>query len=575
MGHIKFPLPMPLFINFDNDTSKFMAAFEEYLRLLRIYRKQFGDACICIWLDDPDIPIPAFKLAPPPPRPHPLSCLAITLEEIRSEESVQPLTKKQKDDRISIANLIDNLSVGKKGSTMGVGRQQSKALKINLKRFREIAGDKTLKVPGFIVGANGAPKHQMNIAYGLQEEAKMGVVHEPGSFYRGSVSHDSREHTKMQLSATAVQSMASARVATGEMTLNQALQEHDEMYETNFSKSGSAVQSWARARTGTGEVSHDQALQEYDDRFDTRFRFSGPAVTAQIAAGVAAGTLSSAAEGRRTHDALHDTKFSLSNAAVIASSSDIAASRNTTRTIILNESDQMKGSKVAQSGSGLQIEMSDDFRQSNEEEYDIFFVPDRRVSFKEGVKELEKRLPHHNTNQTLKRLIEQSEKGKVNPTSTSGSMTFMLLKKGAAAPQMQIVSTAQILPSTRPGDWNALITNGLMPIGYNKGVDGKQDGVKLSNHSRSEATDIAKTEYAAFKSTLAPWYREDKGLEVGDTVYLVYLKANMIPMVFHKKTRLERILRLAELSNVNGYLALIEKNDISAVKKASIIIFRC
>jgi hypothetical protein len=49
----------------------------------------------------------------------------------------------------------------------------------------------------------------------------------------------------------------------------------------------------------------------------------------------------------------------------------------------------------------------------------------------------------------------------------------------------------------------------------------------------------------------------------------------MIPMVFHKKTRLERILRLAELSNVNGYLALIEKNDISAVKKASIIIFRC
>jgi len=158
-GHIKFPLPMPLFIHFDNDTSKFMAAFEEYLRLLRFYRKQFGDSCICIWLDDPTIPIPAFKLAPPPPRPHPLSCLAITLEEIRSEESVQPLTKKQKDDRISIANLIDNLSVGKKGSTMGVGRQQSKGLKINLKRFREIAGDKTLKVPGFIVGGTGATVH--------------------------------------------------------------------------------------------------------------------------------------------------------------------------------------------------------------------------------------------------------------------------------------------------------------------------------------------------------------------------------------------------------------------------------
>jgi hypothetical protein len=92
---------------------------------------------------------------------------------------------------------------------MGVGRQQAKALKKTLKRFREIAGDKTLKVPGFIVGANGAPKHQMNIAYGLQEQGKSGIVHEPGSYYRGSVSHDSREHTKMQFSGPAFASLSS------------------------------------------------------------------------------------------------------------------------------------------------------------------------------------------------------------------------------------------------------------------------------------------------------------------------------------------------------------------------------
>ena len=74
---------------------------------------------------------------------------------------------------------------------------------------------------------------------------------------------------------------------------------------------------------------------------------------------------------------------------------------------------------------------------------------------------------------------------------------------------------------------------------------------------------------------LAPWYRQDKYLNIDDTVYLVYSKDNMNPIVFHEKNRLERILRLAVSSNVNGYLASIEKNDISTVKKASIIIFRC
>jgi hypothetical protein len=220
--------------------------------------------------------------------------------------------------------------------------------------------------------------------------------------------------------------------------------------------------------------------------------------------------------------------------------------------------------------------MSDNFRQSNEEEYDIFFVPDRRVSFKDGVKELERRLPQPgHTNHALKRLIEEIEKGTVNPTSTSGSMTFMLLKKEAEAPQMQIVSTAQRLPSARPTDWDALITSSPMPIGYNSDVDGKQDGVKPSKAPSCEPTDIAKTEYAAFKTALAPWYRDDKDLEVDDTVYLLYSKDNLNPIVFHEKTRLESILRLADLGTVNKYLALIEKNDISTVKKASIIIFRC
>jgi hypothetical protein len=86
---------------------------------------------------------------------------------------------------------------------------------------------------------------------------------------------------------------------------------------------------------------------------------------------------------------------------------------------------------------------------------------------------------------------------------------------------------------------------------------------------------MAKEEYAAFKTTLAPWYREEKKLKVGDTVYLAYSKDNMNPIVFHEKTRLERILRLADSSSGYKYLALIEKNDISTVKKASIIIFRC
>jgi len=577
-GHIKFPLPMPLFINFDNDTSKFMAAFEEYLRLLRFYRKQFGDACICIWLDDPTIPIPAFKLAPPPPRPHPLSCLAITLEEIRSEESVQPLTKKQKDDRISVANLIDNLSVGKKGSNMGVGRQQSKTLKKTLGGFREIAGDKTLKVPGFIVGATGAPKHQMNIAYGLQEQGKSGVVQEPGSYYRGSVSHDSREHTKMQFSGPALASFLSSisdPTIRGHYHANAA--EHDASGggKTKNSKTASAVQSWARARTGTGEVSHDQALEENDDRFGTRLRFSVPAVNARIAADVHAGTISSAAEGRRTQDALHGTKFFESTAGVIASSSAIAAATNTTRTAVLIEGDRKKGSKVAQSGPGLMIELSDNFRQSNEDKFDIIFFPDRRVSFKEGVKELEQRLHSHNSNRTLKRLIDEIKSGKEYPTATSGSLTFMLLKKGAATPQMQIVSTAQRLPSTKPSNWNALITSSPMPIGYNDDYDGKQDGVKPSKAPLCEPTDLAKKEYAAFKTTLAPWYREEKKLKDGDTVYLEYSRVNMNPIVFHEKTRMESIIKLGESKNVTKTLALIEKHEISTLKGASVIVFRC
>jgi hypothetical protein len=237
----------------------------------------------------------------------------------------------------------------------------------------------------------------------------------------------------------------------------------------------------------------------------------------------------------------------------------------------------MKGSKVAQSAAGQSIAMSDEFHQSNEDEYDIFFVPNRRVSFKEGVKELEQRLPFSNTNRTLKRLIEEIESGTVNPSSTSGSMTFMLLKKEAATPQMQIVSTAQRLPSTRPGpgDWSALITSSPMPIGYNSDVDGKQDGVKLSKARRSEPTDIAKTEYAAFKTTLAPWYREDKGLKDDETVYLEYSRVNMNPIVFHEKTRLETIIKLVESRTVTRTLALIAKNEISTLKEASVIVFRC
>jgi len=175
-----------------------------------------------------------------------------------------------------------------------------------------------------------------------------------------------------------------------------------------------------------------------------------------------------------------------------------------------------------------------------------------------------------------KRLIGEIETGTVNPSSTSGSMTFMLLKKGAAAPQMQVVSTAQRLPSAKPSNWDALITSSPMPIGINSQVDGKQDGVKPSISSRSEPTDIAKTEYAAFKTTLAPWYREDKSLKVDDTVYLLYSKVNMNPIVFHEKTRLKSMIKGAvPPTNVTQALALIEKHEISTVKEASVIVFRC
>ncbi len=151
----------------------------------------------------------------------------------------------------------------------------------------------------------------------------------------------------------------------------------------------------------------------------------------------------------------------------------------------------------------------------------------------------------------------------------------MLLKKGAEAPQMQIVSTAQRLPSTKPTNWDALITSSPMPIGYNSIVDGKQDGVKPSKAPHCEPTDMAKKEYAVFKTTLAPWYREDKGLKVCDTVYLEYSRVNMNPIVFHEKMRLETIIRLVDSKNVSGALVLIEKHEISTLKKASVIIFRC
>ena len=520
-------------------------------------------------------------------------------------------------DMLFTAVLFDLAHAGTKGKGMGYGAMQNQNASRSLKMAREMTGDKHLIISGDQLGATGGMRHAMNLRF-LAWQKFGGRSIPEGELYKLAVDYDKKKGTNTRHSGPAVTNWAKARVARGGATFSQALKEHDEIYETNFSKSGSAVasflssisdssipghyhanaaeidaregsetnysksgsavQSWARARTGTGEVSHDQALQENDDRCDTLHRFSGPAVTSRIAADVHAGTITSAAEGRRTQDALHNTKFFESTAGVTGGSSAIAALRNTTRTIILNESDQMKGSKVAQSGPGLTIQMSDNFRESNEEEYDIFFFPDRRLSFKEGAKKLDERLTQtSNTNQALKRLIDEIKSGTVNPTATSGSMTFMLLKKGAEAPQMQIVSTAQRLPSTRPGpgDWNALITSSPMPIGYNSDVDGKQDGVKPSKAPSCEPTDIAKTEYAAFKTALAPWYRDDKDLEVDDTVYLLYSKDNLNPIVFHEKTRLESILRLADLGTVNKYLALIEKNDISTVKKASIIIFRC
>jgi hypothetical protein len=280
----------------------------------------------------------------------------------------------------------------------------------------------------------------------------------------------------------------------------------------------------------------------------------------------------------RAQDDLHDTKFSLSSPAVISSSSAIAASRNTTRSIVLLEGDRKKSSKVAQSGPGRNIAMSDDFLESNKDKYEILFLsnPPERLSFKEGAEKLHERLPQScNTNHTLKRLIDEIKSGTVNPTATSGSITFMLLKKGAAAPQMQIVSTVQRLPYAKPSNWDALITSSPMPIGYNSDVDGKQDGVKPSKAPRSEATDIAKKEYAAFKTTLAPWYREDKGLKVGDTVYLVYTRVNMNPIVFHSKTRMESIIRREDSKHVSQMMASVAKNEISTLKEATVIVFRC
>jgi hypothetical protein len=322
----------------------------------------------------------------------------------------------------------------------------------------------------------------------------------------------------------------------------------------------------------------NQALQEHDVQNDSHFTRSAPVITAQISAAVAAGTISSAAEGRRTQDALYDTKFLLSTAGVTGGSSAIAVATNTTRTAVLKEHDRKKRSKVAQSGPGKHIIMSDTFRQSNKDKYEILFLsnPPERLSFKEGAKKLDERLTQtSSTNLTLMRLIGEIETRAVNPTATSGSMTFMLLKKGAAAPQMQVISTAQKLPSTKPTNWDALITSSPMPVGYNSDVDGKQDGVKPKKAPHCEPTDIAKKEYAVFITTLAPWYRQDKYLKVDDTVYLLYSKANMNPMVFHSKTRMESFIRREDSKQVSQMMALIAKNEISTLKGASVIVFRC
>jgi hypothetical protein len=114
-----------------------------------------------------------------------------------------------------------------------------------------------------------------------------------------------------------------------------------------------------------------------------------------------------------------------------------------------------------------------------------------------------------------------------------------------------------------------------MPIGYNSDVDGKQDGVKPSKAPHCEPTNIAKKEYAAFKTTLAPWYREEKRLNDDDTVYLVYSRNNMNPIVFHEIEQLKTFIRLVDSKNLLQTLASIAKNDISTLKKASVIIFRC
>ena len=53
----------------------------------------------------------------------------------------------------------------------------------------------------------------------------------------------------------------------------------------------------------------------------------------------------------------------------------------------------------------------------------------------------------------------------------------------------------------------------------------------------------------------------------------MYSKDNMNPIVFHEKTQLETIIRLVDSKIVSGALVLMGKNDITSLKKASVIIF--
>ena len=80
---------------------------------------------------------------------------------------------------------------------------------------------------------------------------------------------------------------------------------------------------------------------------------------------------------------------------------------------------------------------------------------------------------------------------------------------------------------------------------------------------------------STFFHTLAPWYREEKRLNDDDTVYLVYSRNNMNPIVFHEIEQLKTFIRLVDSKNLLQTLASIAKNDISTLKKASVIIFRC